>query len=502
MADRFWVGGTGTWNDSNTAHWSATSGGSAGASAPTNLDDAKIDANSGSVEAFLIQVAATAVCNNMTVSGVNLRTFTFNLQGNFSPAGTVSISGASTINRVLIKSNNVGTARTLTANPTLANIDFMDITAAGTTPFTGTSMGDCGGNSGITFDTSATQTFAGGTKNWSDVTVWTSRVPLPQDDVVVSTSGSTLTMDMPRIGRNVDFTGYTGTAAKTNGIVLGVFGDFLLSTGMTWATAGAFSLELYGRGAQTFNSQGKNLNCQNFNVFASGGSYTLEADLVVGNVSAPRSFNHRTGGFDAAGFNVTAVNFDSTGGLVRSLTGGSGTWTSIGSTGNQTFWSISAAGLTFSGASMTILLIHTNNGSSSITQTFNGAGLTYGTLRYSVGGTGICNLTISGNNTFGTLDVEFDQARTLILQASSTQTITSALTLKGVAGQLLSLRSSTTTPGILSVAGAVVSVQYADIKDNTITPGGLDFPGGVNSGNNTGWRFSAGSPNLLLMGIG
>jgi len=47
MADRYWVGGTGTWNQTSTANWSTTSGGSAGASAPTPTDAVYIDANSG-----------------------------------------------------------------------------------------------------------------------------------------------------------------------------------------------------------------------------------------------------------------------------------------------------------------------------------------------------------------------------------------------------------------------------------------------------------------------
>ena len=43
--NRYWVGGTGNWND--TSHWSASSGGSGGASVPTSNDDVFIDGNSG-----------------------------------------------------------------------------------------------------------------------------------------------------------------------------------------------------------------------------------------------------------------------------------------------------------------------------------------------------------------------------------------------------------------------------------------------------------------------
>lgn len=49
--NRYWVGGTGNWND--TSHWSASSGGSGGASVPTSNDDVFIDANSGVVTILL-----------------------------------------------------------------------------------------------------------------------------------------------------------------------------------------------------------------------------------------------------------------------------------------------------------------------------------------------------------------------------------------------------------------------------------------------------------------
>jgi hypothetical protein len=45
MADRYWVGGSGSWN--STTKWSATSGGASGASVPTASDNAIFDANSG-----------------------------------------------------------------------------------------------------------------------------------------------------------------------------------------------------------------------------------------------------------------------------------------------------------------------------------------------------------------------------------------------------------------------------------------------------------------------
>lgn len=46
-ASRFWVGGTGAWDNVTTTHWSATTGGAGGASAPTTGDSVTFDGASG-----------------------------------------------------------------------------------------------------------------------------------------------------------------------------------------------------------------------------------------------------------------------------------------------------------------------------------------------------------------------------------------------------------------------------------------------------------------------
>lgn len=46
-ASRFWVGGTGTWDASDTTHWASSSGGAGGASVPGSSDSATFDGSSG-----------------------------------------------------------------------------------------------------------------------------------------------------------------------------------------------------------------------------------------------------------------------------------------------------------------------------------------------------------------------------------------------------------------------------------------------------------------------
>lgn len=47
MADRYWVGGTGTWGAGATTNWSASSGGASGASQPTSADNVFFNGSSG-----------------------------------------------------------------------------------------------------------------------------------------------------------------------------------------------------------------------------------------------------------------------------------------------------------------------------------------------------------------------------------------------------------------------------------------------------------------------
>ena len=74
MASRFWVGGSGTWNTTSTANWSATTGGAPGASAPNAADVATFDANSGT--------GAVTLGETVSVFRVNWTGYT----GSFQPS--------------------------------------------------------------------------------------------------------------------------------------------------------------------------------------------------------------------------------------------------------------------------------------------------------------------------------------------------------------------------------------------------------------------------------
>ena len=115
MANRYWVGGAGTW-DTTTTHWSATSGGTAGASAPTASDSVFFD-RAGTYTVTL-STATALTCLDITVSA---GTVTF-----ASTNATLAISGSMSLVAGTVWSattnltfNATTTGKTITTNGTI-----------------------------------------------------------------------------------------------------------------------------------------------------------------------------------------------------------------------------------------------------------------------------------------------------------------------------------------------------------------------------------------------
>lgn len=101
MANRFWVGGSGTWDTFSTSNWSATSGGAPGASAPTSIDNVIYDAASGSPDVFI----SNAECLNWTHSAGNVVFFggsSVNIHGGIAFSAGTTISGFISFNFVAL----------------------------------------------------------------------------------------------------------------------------------------------------------------------------------------------------------------------------------------------------------------------------------------------------------------------------------------------------------------------------------------------------------------
>jgi hypothetical protein len=76
MADRYWVGGAGTWDATTTTNWATTSGGAGGASAPTFEDNVIFDSASNAT-AYTVTISTNAVCEDFTAAGPLVGNVTF-----------------------------------------------------------------------------------------------------------------------------------------------------------------------------------------------------------------------------------------------------------------------------------------------------------------------------------------------------------------------------------------------------------------------------------------
>lgn len=98
MANRYWVGGTGTWNATLTTNWSASSGGGSGASVPTAADAVIFDASSGT---GTVTLSGSIVCLSYNNSAANISfsgVTTLTCSGNFTHSVATSFTSAISIN--------------------------------------------------------------------------------------------------------------------------------------------------------------------------------------------------------------------------------------------------------------------------------------------------------------------------------------------------------------------------------------------------------------------
>jgi hypothetical protein len=423
-----------------------------------------------------------------TPGAVKTATLTFAVSTTVTVTGTLTITGNSVTNRPLVQASLQNSAATINATAvSLSNADFQDITMSGTAG-TGTSLGDCQGNTGFTF-TTATTRYGVVAGNWSSTATWSTSssgsggasVPLPQDDVyLTSSSGAgTYTIDMLRAGKNLDCTGFTRSLVNGSSINACLYGSVKLSSSITWTNVSG-SLTLFGRGSHTITMNGGTFNFNtgggNLTINAPTGTYTLADALTM----SSGTLNITQGTFNTAGYSLTVPSFVGSGTQTRSITLGTSTVTV-----SVAFTMTTTTGLTFSGASSTIALA-----SSASARTFAGGNLTYGTLTYNVAGsTGA--LTISGSNSFDTINFsDATNARTLTLTASTTQTVRNAFNVNGTAGKLMTIAGAT---GTLSYTGSgVVSSDYLSISSSTATPSSTWYAGANSTDalGNSGWIFT------------
>jgi hypothetical protein len=305
MANRYWVGGTGTWDGTAGLKWASISNGPGGQNAPTTSDSVFFDSNSNS---YTVTIGTGAVCNNLTMTGFP-GTLAF---------GSNSISAATTT-----------IATTFTGDTTYGVSGTPLIKLTATSGFTKTiTAGNVSEAQSISFE----------------ITAGTGNVGITGNIRSLVFSGSTSTL--------------TGTTAFT------LYGDLTFISGIT-ITAGSSVRTFAGSGTQKITVPSP-LNL-NFPITFSGtGTYQLQGNVAVG-TSTSRTITHTSGTIDLQSYTLDHFGIYTSSSSVSSR-GFTGTGVyNITRTGTATYWDCAVAtGFTRSGTA-SVQFTGTNTSASTLT---------------------------------------------------------------------------------------------------------------------------------------
>ena len=448
--------------------------------------------------------------NNLSFAGISFAGVkVISFANNQTITGTLTLSaGSNATMRQFIRSTTVGTTRILTcAAVSMTDVDFQDITIAGAAaPASGTRIGDCKGNSGITFTGATTRYWnLAGNNSW-DAAGWAAssgaspdvnNFPLAQDTAVFEStspgSGATISIfDSYNIG-TIDMSARTSNTMTlaTSTATPSIYGNWINGTGTTLTGTG--TLTFAGRGSQTITSAGRTFT-QGFTIDTLGGSVTLQDALAL---DASRVLTLTQGTLNANNFNVSVGNFTSSNSNIRTITVGSGTWTIL--TSGASAWSAATS------TNLTVTGTGTISLTSAAAKTFAGGGVSYSGITLDQGGAG--TLTISGNNTFANITNTYKATGATNITLSTTTQRVGNFTASGEAGRVLTVQgSSASSPATLVFTGSgqatTPTTDYLTITGVRAYSLDTTWYAGANSTNNgsLGWIFAAGTVVVSFFG--
>ena len=429
--------------------------------------------------------------NNLTLTASAAGMSQLSINGNQTVNGTFTCAGSSATQRGFVRSDTIGTTRTLTCAAVSADdCDFRDITIAGAAaPISPTRGGDCGGNSGITFPAAKTVYRVGTGTSWAAAS-WSNtsggagdnstNFPLPQDTIVID-NATTLTGTLSLFSFNI---GTLDCSTRTTGITLNFntvanrYGSLTIGSGVT--VSGTSTQTFSGRSTMVFTSAGKTITFS-ISVDAPSGTFRL-GDAY----NASNAMELLRGTFDAFNYNLTCTTFGSSNSNTRTLTMGSGLWT-LSSTG--TVWnSVTTTSLTFNKDTADILLSNTTT----TARTFAGGGLTYNKLTLG-GATGTSTTTITGT---GNSFTEFASSKTVAhtVRFGNNQGTIDTWSITGTVGNVVTVDSSSAgTRRTFGLTNVTSGIDYLSVKDIGVTQANRFYVGAnsTDGGNNLNVIFTA-----------
>lgn len=220
MADRYWRGGTGTWNTSSTTNWSDTSGGTGGFSVPTAADNVIFD----QAATYTVTMTGALTCLSITVSAGTV-TFATGTTPTLAISGGMSLVAATVWSSTGTITFNSTTAQTITTNGVNINgaITFNGVAgnwSLGSALTTGATLTTTLTNGTITLNgfTLTTGIFSSNNTNTRSIAFGSNNI------VLAHTTAATTVLSMANI---TNFT-YTGTGGFTT--AMGVTRTFTSGT--------------------------------------------------------------------------------------------------------------------------------------------------------------------------------------------------------------------------------------------------------------------------------
>jgi len=294
--------------------------------------------------------------------------------------------------------------------------------------------------------------------------------PLATDTITIAGGTSSL--------NNIDLTGFSGTLTNNP---IRIYGNLTLpSSGGTYNSGTSAWRFASTSGTKTIVSNGRTINWP-FTFDGVGGRWSLSDALTLG---VNGTITQTNGTLDLNGKTLTTAGQYLTATGTKNLTFNGGTLMIL--RGTAGFNNASPTNYTTTAGVGTGEINMAATGG--VTKGFTGGGSTYNcVLNNSTSG----QLSISGNNTFITIK-NSTQPTTFQFASGSTTTVTN-WDISGTAGNLVTIRSSTSgSAHTLSKSTGTVSSNYLSISDSTATGGATWYAGAnsVDGGNNSGWIFS------------
>jgi hypothetical protein len=494
MADRFWVGGAGNW--SSTTKWSATSGGSSGASVPTSADDAIFDANSGGK--FIATVDTAQSVNSLTITpssgaGVLQIALTAPLT-----TGNLTTTGTAGNNRIWFRSTTYGISIDFIVNGTvsISDCDFRGLYVRGTAaPISGTRIGNRGECRGITFDAPKTVYWnlaSGG--NWvgnawapsSGGTVNTDNFPLPQDTAVIGNTGLNTSATISFDG-SIPWKSSIDMSTRTNAMTISsvnntiVYGNWTNGSGTT--ISGTSALTFSGGTTQTITSAGKTFPSA-ITIDTYGGTVQLADALNLSN-----ALTVTNGTFDTKNYNVTlASGFNTVNSNVRTIKLGSSTVSA------STFNASTFTNLTLDAGTSQVFITSSGNFTPPLNSTFYNVTIS-GTTQITINAGFTCNnLTFAAPSGTGVLPATISFNASIIVNGTFTCAGASAIRRIFVCSSIISRQVTMTVNAI--------SADDCDFRDINLagTASGASPTRAGDCGGNTGITFPA--PKTVYWNLG